>query len=69
MANNNMNGNYNLNQSNYTTITETQHTNALESIKVRRAKMVYEMELEEYNKQADLKAENNLRAWADSKDF
>jgi hypothetical protein len=65
--NNNFNGNYNLNQSNYTTITETQHTNALEAIKARRAKMVYEMEMEEYNKQADLKAQNDLDAWASSK--
>jgi hypothetical protein len=67
--NNNFNGNYNLNQSNYTSITEAQYTQAIESIKSRRAKMIYEMEMEEYNKQADLKAENNLRAWAESKDF
>ena len=67
--NNNCNMNYNLNQANYTTLTESQYTNAIEVIKVRRAKMVYEMELEEYNKQADLKAENNLRSWAESKDF
>jgi hypothetical protein len=61
--------NYNLNQSNYTTLTESQYTNAIETIKVRRAKMIYEMEMEEYNKQADLKAQNNLRAWAETKDF
>ena len=67
--NNNANMNYNLNQSNYTSLTEAQYTQAIESIKVRRAKMIYEIELEEYNRQADLKAENNLRAWAESKDF
>ena len=67
--NNNYNGNYNMNQSNYTTLTESQYTNAIEVIKQRRAKLIYEMQLEEYNKAADLKAENNLRAWAESKDF
>jgi hypothetical protein len=65
--NNNYNGNYNMNQSNYTSLTESQYTNAIETIKVRRAKMVYEMEMEEYNKQADLKAQNDLDAWASSK--
>lgn len=65
--NNNFNGNYNLNQSNYTSITEAQYTQAIESIKARRAKMIYEMEMEEYNKQADMKAKNDLDAWASSK--
>ena len=65
--NNNYNGNYNMNQSNYTSLTESQYTQAIESIKVRRAKMIYEMEMEEYNKQADLKAQNDLDAWASSK--
>jgi hypothetical protein len=65
--NNNINGNYNMNQSNVTSLTETQHTNALEAIKTRRAKMVYEIEMEEYNRQADLKAQADLDAWATSK--
>jgi hypothetical protein len=65
--NNNYNGNYNMNQSNYTSLTESQYTNAIETIKVRRAKLIYEMEMEEYNRQADLKAQNDLDAWASSK--
>jgi hypothetical protein len=67
--NNNANMNYNLNQSNYTSLTESQYTNAIQVIKQRRAKLIYEMEMDEYNKQADLKAQNNLRAWAETKDF
>jgi hypothetical protein len=66
--NNNYNGNYNINQSNYTSLTETQHTNALQVIKQRRAKLVYEMEMDEYNKQADKRAQNDLEAWAMNKD-
>jgi hypothetical protein len=66
--NNNYNGNYNLNQPNYTTLTETQHTNALQNIKQRRAKLVYELEMQEYNEQADKRAQNDLEAWALSKD-
>ena len=65
--NNNANMNYNLNQSNYTTLTESQYTNAIQVIKQRRAKLIYEMEMEEYNKQADMKAKNDLDAWASSK--
>ena len=65
--NNNYNGNYNMNQSNYTTLTESQYTNAIQVIKQRRAKLIYEMEMEEYNKQADMKAKNDLDAWASSK--
>ena len=65
--NNNYNGNYNMNQSNYTTLTESQYTNAIEVIKQRRAKLIYEMEMDEYNKQADMKAKNDLDAWASSK--
>ena len=66
--NNNYNGNYNINQSNVTSLTETQHTNALQVIKQRRAKLIYEMEMEEYNKQADKRAQNDLEAWALNKD-
>ena len=65
--NNNYNGNYNMNQVNYTTLTESQYTNAIEVIKQRRAKLIYEMEMDEYNKQADMKAKNDLDAWASSK--
>jgi hypothetical protein len=65
--NNNYNGNYNMNQSNYTSLTESQYTNAIEAIKQRRAKLIYEMEMEEYNRQADLKAQNDLDGWASSK--
>ena len=66
--NNNANMNYNLNQSNYTTLTESQHTNALEVIKERRAKMVYQVELEEYNKQSESQAQADLVNWAETKD-
>ena len=65
--NNNYNGNYNMNQANYTTLTESQYTNAIQVIKQRRAKLIYEMEMDEYNKQADMKAKNDLDAWASSK--
>jgi hypothetical protein len=66
--NNNINGNYNLNQPNYTTLTETQHTNALQNIKQRRAKLVYELEMQEYNEQAEKKSITALTNWAESKD-
>ena len=65
--NNNYNGNYNMNQANYITLTESQYTNAIQVIKQRRAKLIYEMEMDEYNKQADMKAKNDLDAWASSK--
>ena len=66
--NNNINGNYNMNQPNYTMLTEAQHTNALQVIKQRRAKLIYELEMDEYNKQADKRAQNDLEAWAHSRD-
>jgi hypothetical protein len=66
--NNNFNGNYNLNLSNYTNLTETQHTNALQAIKTRRAKMVYEMEMQEYAEAAERKSISDLTNWAESKD-
>ena len=66
--NNNFNGNYNLNQANYTTITEAQYTQAIEAIKTRRAKMVYEMEMQEYAEAAERKSISDLTNWAESKD-
>lgn len=66
--NNNINGNYNLNQSNVTSLTETQHTNALEAIKTRRAKMVYEIEMQQYAEAAERKSISDLTNWAESKD-
>jgi hypothetical protein len=65
--NNNFNGNYNLNQSNYTSITEAQYTQAIEAIKTRRAKMVYEMEMQEYAEAAERKSISDLTNWAESK--
>ena len=69
MANNNINGNYNLNQSNYTTVTEAQHTNALQVIKQRRAEIVYAIEQQEYAEAAEKKSIADLTNWAESKDF
>jgi hypothetical protein len=66
--NNNINGNYNLNQYNYTIMTESQHTQMLEHIKQRRAQIIYQIEMEEYNKQADKRAQSDLEAWALSHD-
>lgn len=65
--NNNYNGNYNMNQSNYTTLTESQYTNAIQAIKTRRAKMVYEMEMQEYAEAAERKSISDLTNWAESK--
>jgi hypothetical protein len=67
--NNNINGNYNLNQSNYTTVTEAQHTNALQVIKQRRAEIVYQIEQQEYAEAAEKKSITALTNWAESKDF
>jgi N-methylhydantoinase B/oxoprolinase/acetone carboxylase alpha subunit len=48
--NNNYNGNYNMNQSNYTSIDELTHIQALRRIAQRRAEFVYKYEMEQYEK-------------------
>jgi hypothetical protein len=50
MANNNINGNYNLNLSKYTNIDEIKHQQMLRHIAQRRAEFIYKYELEQYEK-------------------
>ena len=67
--NNNYNANYNMNQSNYTSLTESQYTNAIQVIKQRRAEIVYQIEQQEYAEAAEKRSIADLEAWASTKDF
>lgn len=66
--NNNINGNYNMNQHEYTNVDEQYHITMLRQIAKRRAQLVYEYEVQQYNKQMEEQAQHDLVSWAESRD-
>ena len=66
--NNNINGNYNMNQSTYTNVDELTHLQMSRRIAERRAQIMYEYEMQQYHQQQEAKAQNDLAAWSESKD-
>ena len=64
--NNNINGNYNMNQSTYTNVDELTHLQMSRRIAERRAQIVYQYELQQAKQQQEAKAQADLEAWSSS---
>jgi len=66
--NNNINGNYNMNQSAYTNVDEQYHITMTRQIAERRAHIVYQYELQQAKERAEAQAQSDLANWAESHD-
>jgi hypothetical protein len=66
--NNNINGNYNMNQHMYTNVDEQYHLTMTRQIAERRAHIVYQYELQQAKERAEAQAQSDLVSWAETRD-